>query len=271
MPKERGISFFVNFSVIILLIFFRLPICYPFGDSDGLSKISEIYQNPTEFKKYNPDGEKYSFVKSFITSLNYFHIIAERQRSQPIEKAYEDDVDKIGDIMDNLYFDNTDLRVARNLIEKHLRSNNALIIRATDLVIKACDELIDLNSKDYNSWAELYNAKFIVEMESFDKSRFFSLQNEFAEQKKAALEKLLQAALTVTHILISDKPDTAGQMTLLAVTQAEREKLMERIDSYFGEDVEQGLRSGQTYLKASISAINEVLGDKEKKTFDEFN
>src|SRR5882672_4083652 len=81
----------------------------------------------SEFRKNNPDGKKYEFVRSYVSALNYFYTINQRWEKNPPKKKFKgDDLKTIRGSIEYLVQDNADLRIAKNYMVKYLDSPNSL-------------------------------------------------------------------------------------------------------------------------------------------------
>ena len=72
----------------------------------------------------------------------------------------------------------------------------------------------------------------------------------------------------MTKVLISDK-NKNGKGHWLAITAQQRQKLLDKLDSFGGDNLDWGLKPGQTTLEGSIAVIREILEDSIWISIDE--
>jgi len=68
--------------------------------------------------------------------------------------------------------------------------------------------------------------------------------------------------------LMSDK-NQDGKGHLLAITAQQRQKLLDKLDSFGADNLDWGLKKGQSTLEGSIAVIREVLEDSLWVSIDE--
>lgn len=222
-----------------------------------------------KFKAYNPDGQKYEFVRNYLTSLSYFKANDEKSENVVIKISSElDDADKVASLIENLVQENANLRAARNLLKKYKTSPNGLILKVTDLFAKVCDEQIDFNDREKNILKNLHDVLVKADIQNFDKRDFVRTQRWLASERKESLKKLLEASMLVKKVLVSNKPDAYGELTSLGITKEERKKLLSKMNDLFGKNYRGELQEGQSFIKGSILVIRGVLEDTTWGTID---
>lgn len=231
---------------------------------------ADFYDDISNVKKYNPDGWKYEFVKNYLVSLTYLNQNAHRRQDSPsLNPDAPQDTEIIGILMDNLILDNVNLRIARNLLKRYYTPQNGLILKTADLFIKVCNEQIEFNNRERAHFAELYDMQIDGDLTGFDNDVFLKRNQSLAEERKASLKKLLEASMLIGKVLVSDEADSFGELVMLGITDEEREKLLDKLDKFQGEEFEGVVRDGQTFLQGSVAAIREVLEDVSWDTLDE--
>jgi len=214
-----------------------------------------------QFQKNNPDGQKYEFVRDYISSLSYLrsNLGRDDQLFQSKEQpAFDRELiqARIGSLVQN----NVNMRIARNLLEKYRNSTNGLILKTTDLFTTTSNQFITLNNEERQLLqAMVKDQKEEIPKDSFQ--RYVKSWQDLSSQRKTLLLSIVESSLLVTKVLISEKPDRDGQLTRLGVTWEEREKLVEKLNQYFKETDDLGMQEGQTYLEASVANLREVLED----------
>ena len=231
---------------------------------------AEYYGDVAQFVAANPDGNKYDFVKTYIMSLTYIKSNEERELDEIILDADTiENMESIGSLMDGLTLDSVNWRVARNLLKRYYDPSNGLMLKVTDLFQKMSEEQIDLNSKERFLLGELNEAQISGKMNSFDAHKFFKENSEITVQRKESFKKLLESALLVTKVLISSQENEYGELEALGINDRQRDRLIYRLDEFYGDEYEGPAREGQSFLQASISELKEFLADYSWKTLDE--
>ncbi|MBF0504362.1 MAG: hypothetical protein HQL14_04580 [Candidatus Omnitrophica bacterium] len=212
-----------------------------------------------EFRKNNPDIKKYEFARSYITALSYLKDIDDRWNKK---------VKLIKASINDLALDNTDLRIIKNYLVKYLASPNALIRRVANMVVKDCVREIDVNDQEkvlWEKWNELNTAGQATRPKEIE---FVKAQRVLALKRKDINRDIVQATVLMTKVLISDK-NVNGRGHRLAVTAQQRQKLLDKLDSYGRDTLDWGLKPGQRSLEASIAVIREILEDSIWLSIDE--
>ena len=219
-----------------------------------------------KLKKYNPDGQKYAFVKDYLTSLSYLNINGKRKDKEAgiIQSVNLKEKDRIQKLKDNLIQDNINFRVARNTIKRYVspKTENGLILKAAELFVKVCDEQIDFNQQERDLLSKVSIPKDEDETTNPLDDRVFSeSQQKLAALRKDSLMQLFETSSLATKILISDKTDNYGNFNRLGITQQQRRNLLNKIDDFPGDGFKGELREGQTFLEGSVSIIRKILDD----------
>jgi len=83
-----------------------------------------------------------------------------------------------------------------------------------------------------------------------------------------ALKALLLAGAAAAHVLVSrpDKPDE--RLTRLSVTSAERQALIDRLNTAFGGSIRGGMKAGQVPVDATAALLLGFLQDGKWKSLD---
>ena len=228
-----------------------------------------LYTDSEKFREHNPDVGKYDFVKDYLNSLSYLKTNEKRDREVTAKSSGAlEKIENVQALIDNLIMDNANLRVARNYLKKYKGSPNGLVLKVTDLFIKACEDQIEFNNQERGLFESLRQFLDKDDFKNFDKDKFLEDQKSLSDDKREALKGLLEASLLVNKILISENPDEFGEYVNLGITQKERQKLLKKIHEFDGGDYQGELREGQTFLQGSVSVIREILEDKNLAAFD---
>lgn len=213
------------------------------------------------FKKDNPDPGKYEFARSYISALSYFYAIDQRWTQNPPKKKFAgQDLKIIRRSMEYLVWDNADLRIAKNYMVKYLYVPNALMRKASDMMIAACYRDIALNNQEKRLWQDWLDKKFLRLAINQDERAFIKAQEALEHKRKESDKSIIEASILMTRVLLSqDNPDEKGHR--LAITSKERNQLVDHLDRFGRLVSDWGLKDGQTTLEASIAVIREVLED----------
>ncbi|MBF0385375.1 MAG: hypothetical protein HQL27_05840 [Candidatus Omnitrophica bacterium] len=230
----------------------------------------ELKENPSEFIRNNPDGNKYDFAKAFITSLEGIKSSVERsQNSQVVSPQDILDAKKISELVDYLTLDNVKWRVAKNMMKKYLIPDNGLMLKVAHVFIKMCDEQIFFNVEERKLLQQIQKALREKKIKDFNQQLFLREHKKLSEQRKESLKGLLESALLTCKVMVSTKQNIYGEFDSLGITSKERDRLIYKMDNFYGENYDGELRAGQSFLEGSVSVIKELLFDYSWHSIDE--
>ncbi|MBF0619011.1 MAG: hypothetical protein HQL19_02460 [Candidatus Omnitrophica bacterium] len=214
------------------------------------------------FKKYNPDIDKYVFVKSFIMGLSYYDRVARRLKEEDMATvAAKADRKAIQAFIDHRTLDNTELRIAKNYIIRYGEHSNGLIRKVALDAIVVYETLLNLSVKEREMWVAFGRYKVSGQPADFNEQDFVQKQGDLALQKKEIAKDLVKASALLSKVLLSAARCDSEECKQLAITQDERDKLSKKLDLFARDNMEWGLKSGQSTVQASVAAIREVLED----------
>lgn len=217
-----------------------------------------FYGDVDKFQAYNPDVNKYNFVRAYLNALTYLKINEEREKRGledfSLTKKYEQALKEIEK-------DITNLRIAKNLLTNYLSSENKMIAKATDTFIIFCQGQVDLNGEEAGMINELFTAQKNGQMEDFNKSDFEQKRVSLNQRRRQSKDLLLESSTFVTKILVSGKADRFGQFVSLGITEKEREKLLKKINVFKGDEYVGEIKVGQSFLQTSVKMIRNMLED----------
>ncbi|MBF0122103.1 MAG: hypothetical protein HQL21_01680 [Candidatus Omnitrophica bacterium] len=240
------------FRFIILLVFVS---CVFFPSLCGADDNS--------FKAKNPDIDKYPFVKNFITGLGYYHRVAIRLKAEAdMPATAETEMKAIQLFIDNRTMDNTELRIARNYVTQFTSSRNGLIRKLAQDTIVTYDKLIAMSVEERGLWQAFLDFKKQQDSQRIDEGDFIRQQTEIALDKKEVAKGLLEACRIIHTVLLSAEKCESEECSHLAVTQKERDKLLEKLDAFAGSNMAWGMKEGQSTVEACEAAIREILEDR---------
>lgn len=213
------------------------------------------------FSDNNPDIDKYGFAKSYITALSYLKNIDDRWTKNSPKKVYaSNETAMINGSIEYLVKDNGDLRITKNYLMKYIPSKNALMRKTADTVVVACDKGISLNNQEKKLWEQWLKLKTSGLGTTANERVFVKAQRNISLERKEIDKTIIEASVLFTKVLRSAaNPDEQGH--LLAITRAQRKKLIGHLDRFAKTTIDWGLKPGQRPLAASVAVIREVLED----------
>jgi hypothetical protein len=90
---------------------------------------------------------------------------------------------------------------------------------------------------------------------------------ELGASYDAVWKLLIPAATAATYSVVEEDP-TTGRMSGLALTAKQRDEILQRLRSTFGEEITKGMQEGQISLVAAAAVLYEVIGNQPRKTRD---
>ena len=214
-----------------------------------------------EFGKNNPDVLKYEFARSYITALSYMKDINVRWNKDAPKKLFAGQKEKmILATLNDLALDSSDLRIIKNYMLKYLTSPNMLMRKVADIVVVSTSREIAVNDQEkliWEKWYDLIHADQATRPKEID---FVNTQYNMELQRKEYDKDIVRASVLMTKVLISDK-NKNGKGYLLAITAQQRQKLLDKLDSFGSDTLDWGLKSGQSTLEGSVAVIRETLED----------
>ncbi len=216
----------------------------------------------TPFQEYNPDINKYDFAKSFITSLEYYSRLKKRlDAEQAIGDKYDEDLPTIQTFVDNRTLDNTELRVARNYLSRYASSKNMLIRRVAYDAMMAYERNLLVSSRERQLWKVYYRFKKAGIPRDLSLVEFRKQLESLARDRKSAGIALLEAVIMLQKVILSAASCADENCMDLVLTQIQRDKLLEKLNVFAGDNMVWGIKSGQGTFEAAVASLREVLED----------
>jgi hypothetical protein len=242
--------------LLVLLAIYGMMIVHPAHAAD-------------EFIKNNPDLKKYEFARSYITALSYMKSIDDRWDKNAPKKLFADQKNKmILATINDLALDSSDLFIIKSYLRKYLMSPNMLIRKVADIVVVATSREIAINHEEKELWQKWYDLNNAGQATRPKEIEFVKSQYSLELKRKEADKDIIQASVMMTKVLISDK-NKNGKGHLLAITAQQRQKLLDKLDSFGSDNLDWGLKPGQSTLEGSIAVIREILEDSIWISIDE--
>jgi hypothetical protein len=213
------------------------------------------------FKRYNPDGNKYEFARSYIASLGYLNSVDARwNKYADLKKKSSEDKFILWNI-ERLVSDNMDIRVAKNYMTKYFDTRNRLMRKVTDSYVYACDQLVDINRQERELWESLKQLKDAKKFDAAQEKDFIDRQEALAIRRKDAMRGIVSSSVLMTKVLLSENTREKDIKKRLALSTEQREKLVGKLDSYARDNLDWSLKPGQTFVQAAEASVREVLED----------
>jgi len=222
-----------------------------------------------DFRKNNPDVMKYEFARSYITALGYMKEIHDRWVKSVARKFPDKQKNKmILATINDLSLDSTDLFIIKHYLLKYLISPNMLIRKVADMVVVATSEEIVINHEEKTLWQKWYDLTLAGQASRSKEKDFVREQYSLELQRKEADKEIIKATIMMTKVLKSEE-NRNSKGHLLAITAQQRQKLLDKLDSYGSDTLDWGLQTGQSTLDGSIAVIREILEDSIWISLDE--
>jgi len=222
-----------------------------------------------EFSKNNPDIKKYEFVRSYISALSYMKDIDDRWAKDEPKKLFADQKNKmILASINDLSLDSSDLLIMKNYMLKYMMAPNMMMRKVANIVVVATSRAIAINHEEKTLWEKWYDLNAAGQATRPKEIDFVKTQHALELQRKQADEDIVQASVLVTKILISDK-NKNDHGHLLAITAQQRQRLLDKLDSFGSDELDWGVKAGQSTLEGSIAVLREILEDSVWISIDE--
>lgn len=143
-----------------------------------------------------------------------------------------------------------------------------LIRKVSDIVVVAVSRDIAINDEEKSLWEKWYNLIAAGQATRAKEIEFVKTQHGMELRRKEADKDIVKASVLMTKVLVSDE-NKDGRGHLLAITAAQRQKLLDKLDSFGGDTLDWGLKPGQRTLEGSIAVIREILEDSIWISIDE--
>jgi hypothetical protein len=250
-------------SVLLCLIFIFLWVCVPIlGQADDA-----VRHDPALFARLNPDGDKYNFVKHYLSALSELYALEKEAKSPQsfTEISLEGLRERSGQILQ----ENVRLRVARNWVTRYRQSDNGLILKVNEIFSRACDGLIALNQREREWIDEVLNRDASgVSFNHEDIEEYQRIITELAGLRKDMNAGILESSIYVSKILISAERDQNGNMIQLGLTGEERRKLQLKANEFSYPKDTGEIQPGQTFVEGAVAVIRRVLDDETYGVID---
>ena len=214
-----------------------------------------------EFSKNNPDIKKYEFARSYITALGYMKQIHDRWEKNAPKKLFAKQKNKmILATINDLALDSSDLFIIKNYLVKYLTAPNMLMRKVADMVVVATSREIAINHEEKTLWEKWYDLNIAGLATQQREMDFVRRQHSLELLRKEADKDIIKASVMMTKVLMSAR-NKNDKGHLLAITAQQRQRLLDKLDSFGSDTLHWGLEPGQGTLEGSIAVIREILED----------
>ena len=185
------------------------------------------------------------------------------------KKLFADQTNKmILATLNDLSLDSSDLRIIKNYLVKYLTAPNMLMRKVADIVVVSTSRQIAINDEEKILWQKWYDLNTAGQATRHKETNFVRNQHFLELRRKEADKDIIKASVLLTKVLISDQ-NKNGKGHRLAITAQQRQKLLDKLDSFGSQTLDWGLKPGQRTLEGSIAVIREVLEDSLWISIDE--
>jgi hypothetical protein len=157
-----------------------------------------------------------------------------------------------------------DFECANSQVSPFVTSSNEAIKTSAKGAALVFSLLVDLQDK---SVAEHKAALDSIAEGKLKLGSVLERQAELAAAYDEAWKLLIPAVIASIYAVVEVEPAT-GLMSRLGLTGAQRDDILKKLHSTFGNDVTGGMRTGQLPLSAAAAALYQVLGDPQRKLRD---
>lgn len=165
------------------------------------------------------------------------------------------------DLLVGLKLAKADFECAKSQVSPYTTSSNESIKTSAEGAALVFSLLVDLHEKSVAEHKALLDS---IATESLKPGTFLERQAELGASYDEAWKLLIPSVIAGTYAVVEVEPST-GRMSRLALTRAQRDEILEKLQSTFGNDVKKGMKAGQLPLTVAASALYQVVGDSQRK------
>ena len=150
---------------------------------------------------------------------------------------------------------------SKNYLSKYAASKNLLIRKVAYDAMLAYEQNITVSSAERRLWDAYYRFKKMGVPKNLNEIDFKRQMTSLAGDRKVAGMAVLEAVMMFKAVILSAKSCQDENCQELALTQAEREKLLLKLDAFAGDNMAWGVKAGQGTFEAAIASVREILED----------
>jgi hypothetical protein len=196
--------------------------------------------------------DPYEFAQAVIDSLSWAADARQTVMSLPAENQGPADTLKS---MTNARIAINKLTHARLKIQRFADSDNELVNETASLFDTAYHALIVALNASIRTEEQLMSVSSEQEL-----GVLLNEASKWAAQADESWKALVYASAGVAHVLADKTRSTKdGKLAYLTITTEQRAKLLQQLESHFGESIKQGMQAGQHATEAAPAALWEWL------------
>jgi len=155
----------------------------------------------------------------------------------------------------------TDFECAQSQMSPYVTSSNEAIKTSAEGAATVFARLVELHNRSVAEYTAFLDS---VGDGKVKPGTVLERQADLGASYDEAWKLLITAVIAGTYAVVEVEP-TTGRMSRLALTRVQRDVVLEKLVSTFGNDIKKGLRAGQLPLTAAASALYQVVGDPRRK------
>jgi hypothetical protein len=125
----------------------------------------------------------------------------------------------------------------------------------------AYEQNITVSSAERRLWDAYYRFKKMGLPKNLNERDFKRQMESLAHDRKVAGIAVLETVMMFKAVMLSAKSCPDENCQDLALTQAERDKLLQKLDAFAGDKMAWGVKAGQGTFEAAIASVREILED----------
>jgi hypothetical protein len=207
---------------------------------------------PPTVQKESP----YHYLVSLAEALSYAKSAVDRTRSSDSATPPSD-----FDLLLGLKLGKADFECAKSQVSPYTTSSIEAIKTSAEGATLVFSLLADLHQKSVAEHKALLDS---IGEGKLKPGTVLERTAELAASYDEAWKLLPAAVIAGTYAAVEVEPAT-GLMSRLALNRTQRDEILQKLRSTFGDDIKQGLKAGQLPLTAAAAALYQVLGDPQRK------
>lgn len=204
---------------------------------------------------------EYLFVKNYIECLRVRKSNDEKAKTEAA--TLDANSDESTTIMTGLHRKIISLQECISILSQYKTENNDRVAEIALVASNFHQLQMEITKRTITLLEDYYDNP-----SKFKKGKFNSQFGMLTAELENVERKLLDCAILLKYVLISNIPGKDQKTSYLTVNKNEREDLISDLDVIFGHEISDGLKGGQSYLVASGAVIATLL-KKDFKSADE--
>jgi hypothetical protein len=184
---------------------------------------------------------KYEFARDYVEGLGYLKKIREMDRiGRPVGQP-NDNKAFLNDYMEDIRRARADMIEMRKVIVKYEVPKDPEVRKAAMLTVKSYDVYIGCLNEILEKQGELWESSG----KKFNPNPFIRRISEQYPKMNEAMDMLSDCSVLVSHAILDTTPDEYGKLTYLGINAEERQALIARLNTIYGDVIEGGMRDAQ--------------------------